>query len=122
LLPRRILLVEDHESTRAVLLRLLTKDGHSVEAVGSCADALKAAHSQPVSEPFQALVCDLGLPDGSGLDIVRELKARKPGLATAVALSGFGTEEDIRRSKEAGFDEHLVKPASIQELRRALAA
>lgn len=119
--PRRILLVEDHQPTRAVLARLLRKEGHQVEAAGSCAEALNAVHSQPAGEPFQALVCDLGLPDGSGLDIVRELKAVTPGIA-AIALSGFGTDDDIRRSREAGFDEHLVKPASIQELRRALAA
>jgi CheY-like chemotaxis protein len=103
-----------------VLARLLSKEGHQVEAAGSCAEALNAVRSQPAGEPFQALVCDLGLPDGSGLDIVRELKAVTPGL-TAIALSGFGTDDDIRRSREAGFDEHLVKPASIQELRRALA-
>ena len=119
--PRRILLVEDHEPTRVVLARLLRSDGHRVDAVGSCAEALKATRSQAGEEQFQALLCDIGLPDGSGLDIVRDLKARTPGLST-IAFSGFGTEDDIRRSMEAGFDEHLVKPVSIEELRHALAA
>ena len=119
--PLRILLVEDHEDTRAVLARLLQRDGHLVKAVGSCAEAIKASHSQPASEPFQALVCDLGLPDGSGLEVVQKLKADTPGIA-AVALSGYGTDGDILRSKKAGFDEHLIKPATIQDLRRALAA
>ena len=119
--PLRILLVEDNEPTRSVLARLLRKDGHLVQAVGSCAEAFRAAHTQPDGEPFQALVCDLGLPDGNGIDIVLRLKIETPNIA-AVALSGFGTDDDIRRSREAGFHEHLVKPASIQDLRRALAA
>ena len=116
---RRILLVEDNESTRAVLVRLLRRDGHAVEGAGTIEEALRSARSKAPQEAFDALICDLGLPDGSGLDVVREMKAAHPGL-TAVALSGFGAEEDIRRSLEAGFSTHLVKPASIQELRRAL--
>ena len=120
--PLRILLVEDHESTRTVLARLLRKDGHQVEAVGSCAAALKAMHSHLANEPFQALICDLGLPDGSGLDVVRELKAHTPCLAASVALSGFGSDDDLRKSAEAGFTTHLIKPANLKDLRQALAA
>jgi len=119
----RILLAEDDENTRAVLLRLLTRDGHHVEAVGTCAAALQWAKAMATgqSEPFEALISDIGLPDGSGLDIAREIKALAPEIK-AIALSGYGTDEDIRNSIQAGFNTHLTKPVSFGELRRALAA
>jgi DNA-binding response OmpR family regulator len=65
------------------------------------------------------LVSDLGLPDGSGLDVMRE--ARRQGIP-GIALSGFGTEEDVQRSLGAGFGAHLTKPVAIATLRRAIAA
>lgn len=116
---RHILLVEDHEPTRTVLSRLLQKDGHQVQAVGSCEEALDAAQAQSAAEPFQSLICDLGLPDGSGLDLAPKLKAILPDLVS-IALSGFGTDDDMRHSRDAGFAAHLVKPVSIQELRHTL--
>lgn len=64
------------------------------------------------------LISDLGLPDGSGLDIMRRVKALYA--LHGIALSGFGTEEDIRRSLEAGFEEHLIKPVSVNILREAI--
>ncbi|MCX6967956.1 MAG: PAS domain S-box protein [Verrucomicrobia bacterium] len=119
--PLRILLVEDHEATRTTLTRLLTRDGHSVTSVGCCAAALETVLRQPADEPFQMLISDLGLPDGSGLDLVRTIKGQFPNL-TAVALSGYGTDADIRKSTEAGFAKHLTKPINLQDLRRVLAA
>ena len=119
----RILLVEDDENTRMVLSRLLTRDGHHVEAVGTCAAAIQLAKAAATSQvkPFEALVCDIGLPDGSGLDIARAIKALTPEIK-AIALSGYGTDDDIRNSMKAGFHAHLTKPISFGELRRALAA
>ena len=64
------------------------------------------------------LLCDIGLPDGSGYDVAAH--ARTKGHIKAVALTGFGTENDVRRSKEAGFDFHLVKPVNFQELQTVL--
>ena len=119
IVPLRILLVEDHDQTRAVLANLLTREGHLVEAVGSCADALKAARNQRVTEPFQMLISDLGLPDGNGFDLARALKAENSGLK-AIALSGYGTDDDIQKSVEAGFSKHLTKPVNFQDLRRVL--
>lgn len=81
---------------------------------------MKAVHSQPANEPFQTLISDLGLPDGNGFDLVREIRAEIPGI-TAVALSGFGTDADIQKSMEAGFTRHFTKPISFQDLRRMLA-
>jgi CheY-like chemotaxis protein len=63
-------------------------------------------------------LCDIGLPDGSGYEIAAH--ARTKGHIKAIALTGFGTEQDVQRSKEAGFDFHLVKPINFQELRSAL--
>lgn len=118
--PRRILIVEDDKSTRSVLTRILRKDGHHVEAVGSCAEALRLVRSQPEPLPFEAILCDIGLPDGSGLEIVSAVKEHSPGIY-AVAVSGYGTADDLLRSREAGFDAHLVKPVSIEEVRLTLA-
>jgi CheY-like chemotaxis protein len=54
------------------------------------------------SQRFDLVLCDIGLPDGSGYDVISKAKAKGP--IKAVAITGFGTDEDIRRSKEAGFD------------------
>jgi CheY-like chemotaxis protein len=64
------------------------------------------------------VVSDLGLPDGSGLDLMRALSSRY-GLR-GIALSGYGMEEDIQKSREAGFQKHVTKPVSLQALQSAL--
>jgi PAS domain S-box-containing protein len=111
-----ILLVEDHEDTAAILSRLLGRMGHHVRRAGSTADALRiAAEAQPAVD---LVMSDLGLPDGSGLDLMRELSSRYQ--LKGIALSGFGMESDIRQSSEAGFSHHLVKPVDINALRAAL--
>lgn len=111
---RKILLVEDHADTQRILSRLFQKWGYSVTSTHCVAKALDlAAH-----EPFDLLVSDIGLPDGSGLDIMRETKDRY-GLH-GIALSGFGTDDDRRQSRAAGFDEHLTKPVGIESLRAAV--
>jgi CheY-like chemotaxis protein len=63
-------------------------------------------------------LCDIGLPDGSGYEVVSEAKRQHP--VKAVAITGFGTEADLRRSTEAGFDFHLVKPVDLRELQDVL--
>jgi signal transduction histidine kinase len=110
--PQRILLVEDHAPSLYVLERALTRVGHHVKTAATLADALAIGES----EEFDLLISDLGLPDGSGLDLVRQLHATRPNLI-AMALSGYGTDEDIAKSKEAGFVEHLVKPVELCVLR-----
>ncbi len=111
----RILLVEDHDSTRDVLTRILKRSGYEVEAAGTGGEALELAHS---TGPFDAVVSDLGLPDQSGFDLMRTLKAKYnlPG----IALSGYGMEEDLRKAKAAGFTAHLVKPVPYDQLRSLL--
>ena len=110
----RILLVEDHDDTRRVLSRLLGHFGHEI----SVADSTRSAMEIVESKEFDVILSDIGLPDGSGYDIISEAKRKKP--VKGVALTGFGTDEDIRRSKAAGFDFHLTKPVDVHELRSVL--
>ena len=116
-----ILLVEDNESIRTVLARLLSREGHEVETAETCAEAREAAHHQPPGDPIQLLISDLGLPDGSGLSLVQELKSDTPDIK-AIALSGYGTDDDIQKSLQAGFSAHLTKPIAFDDLRRSIAA
>jgi CheY-like chemotaxis protein len=110
----RILLVEDHAATLEVMTRLLKRDGHQVMAAANMSDALDLATHQPCD----IVISDLGLPDGSGVELMRRL--RKKYACPAIALSGFGMEADFRESAEAGFCQHLVKPVSIADLRHAI--
>jgi PAS domain S-box-containing protein len=110
----RLLIVEDHADTALLLKRLLEASGFVVETAGSVAEALKAADSAH----FDVLVSDLGLPDATGCDLMRQLRERHP--LKGIAMSGYGMEEDVRRSREAGFSEHLVKPVDISSLERAI--
>ena len=108
----RLLLVEDHADTGKVLSRLLRGNGHDVELAASVGQAV--ATFDPGR--FDFLVSDLGLPDGTGVDLIRTLRERYgPGLP-AVALSGYGMEHDIARCRAAGFDEHITKPVNLQKL------
>ncbi|HYF34405.1 MAG TPA: ATP-binding protein, partial [Prosthecobacter sp.] len=113
----RILLVEDHEPTRAILCRLLARRRYEVAAAGSVAEALALAGS--TKKPFDLLISDIGLPDGTGYDVIATL--RKSRELPGIALTGYGTDEDIQRSREAGFVTHLTKPVSVQALERAMA-
>ena len=112
-----ILLVEDHPDTSRIMARLLERDGYCVDVATSVAAALDAAHATP--EPFDLLISDIGLPDGTGLDLMQQLLQRRP--IKGIALSGFGMEEDVKRSRAAGFSEHLTKPVNLQRLQTAIA-
>ena len=112
--PLRILLVEDHQDTRHTLSRLLTHFGHDVLVASSKQSALELLGAGEID----VLLCDVGLPDGSGYEVVSQARRKQP--IKAIAITGFGTEEDFRRSKEAGFDSHLVKPVDLHELQTVL--
>lgn len=115
--PLRILLVEDHGITAKILQTVLAAEGHTVESAGDMATALEMA------EPgvYDLMISDLGLPDGSGHDLMRELR-RRGCQFPAIALSGYGQEEDLRRSREAGFAAHLTKPASREAVTETIAS
>jgi PAS domain S-box-containing protein len=109
-----ILLVEDHADTAEAMADLLSLMGHRVTTAGTVAAALETARR----ERFDLLLSDLGLPDGSGLDVMRELS--RTGGIPGIALSGYGMEDDVRRSHEAGFSKHLTKPVSMPALEAAI--
>jgi CheY-like chemotaxis protein len=109
----RILLVEDHVDTRDMMARLLRLLGCQVTSVGSVADALSAAGTHQ----FDLLLSDIGLPDGTGFDVMQNLRDQH---VHGIALSGYGYDEDIARSHDAGFEMHLTKPVNIEVLREAI--
>lgn len=112
----RLLLVEDHDSTREVLSRILRRSGHQVRGAGTGAEALEVLKS---TGPFDAVISDLGLPDRNGFELLADIRAVQPGVP-AIALSGYGMDEDVKRAKEAGFIAHLVKPVPFDQLRALL--
>jgi len=105
----RILLVEDHDDTRRSMTRLLGRS-HVVRDANSVSSALRVA----AGESFDVVISDLGLPDGSGLDLMRQLRERYN--LQGICLSGFGMEDDIARSADAGFRHHLTKPVDLRKL------
>jgi CheY-like chemotaxis protein len=112
---RRILVVEDHDDTLRSMKLLLTRLGYEVLAAENMTDALRIAEQ----EQFDILLSDIGLPDGSGLELLRRIRQMRD--VPALALSGFGMDEDVERSRDAGFSDHLTKPVSIDRLQAAIA-
>jgi PAS domain S-box-containing protein len=115
--PLHILLVEDHGVTAEIMQKILAAEGHTVETAGDVATALRLAEN----DSFDLLLSDLGLPDGSGHDLMRQLWQRGHRLP-AIALSGYGQQSDIERSHQAGFAAHLTKPASRKALVKTIAS
>ncbi|QBQ98583.1 hybrid sensor histidine kinase/response regulator [Paraburkholderia pallida] len=109
-----ILLIEDHEDTAEVMSQLIRALGHEVAVAMSVAGALALTAAQR----FDLVVSDIGLPDGSGIDFIRAF--RKESAAPAIALTGFGTDDDVRRSIDAGFTAHLTKPVNFEQLERLI--
>jgi len=109
-----LLVVEDHETTRTVLERLLTHSGHRVTTASTLHEALAAYNAAH----FDAVISDLGLPDGSGIDLMVQIQSIRP--VPAIALSGYGMEADLQRSKAAGFFAHLVKPVNMDQIKQLL--
>ena len=109
-----ILLIEDHEDTAEVMAQLIRGLGHDVTVAGRVADALAAAHAAV----FDLIVSDVGLPDGTGLDFIGAFRERSQ--VPAVALTGFGTDDDVRRCLAAGFTSHLTKPVNFNQLEEVI--
>ncbi len=112
--PRRILVVDDHDDTLRSMKLLLTRLGYKVFAAENMTAALRIAEE----EEFDILLSDIGLPDGSGHELLRRIRAKRE--VPALALSGFGMDDDIERSRDAGFADHLTKPVSIDRLQSAI--
>ena len=110
----RLLLVEDHSETALVLARLLQRYGHVVEVAGTVASALQLV----ATSPFDLILSDIGLPDGTGHELMQQVaqKYQIPG----VALTGYGMEDDLNRSRDVGFAAHVVKPVDIAQLQSVI--
>jgi len=106
----RVLLVEDHPDTREMMAKLLRTSNFAVKTASSVEAALQLA----ATERFDVVVSDLGLPDGTGYDLMKQIR-NLYGIK-GIALSGYGMEEDQRRSREAGFLDHVVKPVNVDQL------
>jgi CheY-like chemotaxis protein len=104
--PRlKILVIEDHESTNQVLVRMLQKGGHEVTAAKNGETALKALQGGQ----FDLVLSDIGLPDTNGWDLLKKIRAAQPD-TKAIALTGYGYPNDMKRSSQVGYDMHITKP------------
>jgi PAS domain S-box-containing protein len=112
--PRRILLVEDHQDSADTLSQLLMFHDYTVSVARTMEEAVSIADQ----EGFDLVISDIRLPDGSGLDLMRRLQSNRP--IRGIAISGFGTEQDQRRSREAGYETHLTKPVDFDVLLGAI--
>lgn len=114
---RRILVVEDNPDAAAMMRDFLELAGHEVELAATGTDGVAAARQ---FHP-EVVLCDLGLPGMTGFEVAAQLR-RDPATASVklIAVTGYGGEEDRRRSKAAGFDLHLTKPVDPIQLRKVL--
>jgi PAS domain S-box-containing protein len=106
----RLLVVEDHVDTARALVRLLENRGYQPVSVHNVKAGLEAVGRNE----FDLILCDLGLPDGTGIDFIR--KVRETHQTPAIALTGFGMQQDVERAEQAGFNAHLTKPVNLQKL------
>jgi hypothetical protein len=113
----KILLVEDHADSADVLAMLLRNHGYAVKIAGGVGEAMRIA-SEAADDRFDVLLCDLGLPDGSGLDLMRHLKSLYP--IKGVAVTGSAMDEDVVECRQAGFEAHMAKPLAPEKLRSVL--
>ncbi|PWT84207.1 MAG: hypothetical protein C5B58_05085 [Acidobacteria bacterium] len=111
---RRVLLVDDHHDTCIGMKRMLERRGYEITVAHSADQAVERVRTQD----FDLLISDIGLPDRSGYELMREVRLTKnlPG----IALSGFGTEQDVNQARAAGFSEHLTKPINFERLEKTI--
>jgi signal transduction histidine kinase/CheY-like chemotaxis protein len=111
---RRVLLVDDHHDTCIGMKRMLERRGYEITVAHSADQAVEKVRTQD----FDLLISDIGLPDRSGYELMREVRLSKnlPG----IALSGFGTEQDVNQARAAGFSEHLTKPINFERLEKTI--
>jgi CheY-like chemotaxis protein len=105
-----VLLVEDHDDTRAVLARVFECGGYRATAVASAAEAIEAVRESS----FELAVIDWSLPDGDGGWLLRRL--REVRAMPAIACSGYGDDDHVRCCYDAGFDSHMTKPVTVEAL------
>jgi len=109
-----ILLVEDHADTIHAMTRLLTSVGYQVQPAACAREALDLARHLP----FDLIISDLALPDGSGLDVMRQINEMRP--TRGIAISGYDDADHVEQSRQAGFAAHLTKPTDLPCLLAAI--
>ena len=107
--------VENHQDTLDALTMFLQAQGHNVES----ALDMKSALAKAGTLKFDVLISDIGLPDGDGWELLKQLRATMPDIK-AIAMSGYGMRSDLDRSKAAGFGGHIIKPFGPAELEAAV--
>jgi len=113
---RRILVVDDNEDAALSLAMMLDVMGYEVRTAH---DGLEAVRAADEFHPEVALL-DIGLPHMSGYDVARHIRGNRGPEVLLVAITGWGTADDVRRAKEAGFDHHFTKPADPDRLKNIL--
>ena len=116
--PLQVLLVEDDVDTRETLRRVLELDGHAVQ---EAADGAQGVEMALASRP-QVVIVDIGLPRLDGYQVARRIRAALGASPLLIAVTGYGRTEDRRLSHDAGFDVHLVKPVTPEQLTAALSS
>jgi signal transduction histidine kinase/CheY-like chemotaxis protein len=109
-----LLVVDDHQDTCLGMKMLLERRGYRITTANSADQAIEKARE----ETFDLLISDIGLPDRSGYELMKEL--RETRALRGIALSGFGMENDISKARAAGFSEHLTKPINFERLDAAI--
>jgi hypothetical protein len=110
-----ILLIEDHADTALVFARVLRRDHHQVTVAHSVREAEQACHGHP----FDLLICDVELPDGTGFHLLERARRACSG-ARGIIISAHSDDRRQAAAREAGFAAYLVKPLRIEDLRRAI--
>jgi len=114
----RILIMEDNADFATTLMTLLELEGHFVQVAHDGIAGLNAA----LAHPFDALICDIGLPRLNGYEVIAQVRRQQEApRPLAIALSGYGQPEDRQKALDAGFDRHLTKPLQGNELFEVLA-
>ncbi|MDB5319814.1 MAG: multi-sensor hybrid histidine kinase [Phycisphaerales bacterium] len=114
-MPLKILLVEDHADTAEVVSILVTRWGHAIDVASTLGHARRLTAE---CGTYDLLLCDIGLPDGSGAELMRELSSRCG--TRGIALTGYGMPAEIDAARGAGFADHLLKPVPAQALKELL--
>jgi CheY-like chemotaxis protein len=110
----RLLIVEDHHDTTRMLYLLLAGLGYIVRTAGDAATALELASQ----ESFDMLISDIGLPDETGYELMKQIRERHS--MKGIAVTAYGTEADFCKSRDAGFIEHLLKPVELSRLHEVI--
>jgi PAS domain S-box-containing protein len=111
----RVLVIEDDQDSRELVVMFLAKFGYNAEAASTFDEAIER-----LDQPWDVVMTDLSLPGGSGLDIGRRARSLERPPKRLIAFTGYGSAADMSVTREAGFDDHLVKPLDLESLLKAI--